>query len=89
MKTLLSLANGALVLTEEGGTFTLTLNDQLEVGGGKAAGIVSIKGAGSIVMSGKQAFDLLAAVAASHLPAPAAAVVETVQAIADTAISGL
>jgi hypothetical protein len=88
MKTLLSLMGGALVLTEQGGLFTLTFDDKLAVGGGKAAGVVSVQGQGSIVLSGKQAFDLLAEMVESHVPAPAAAAVAAIEAVADAAIAG-
>lgn len=88
MKTLLSLMGGALVLTEHAGTFTLSFNDTLSVGGGQAAGILSIKGQGSIELSGKQAFDLLATIVESHVPGPVAAAIEAGKVLADGAIEG-
>lgn len=87
MKTLLSLANGAFTITEQGGVFTISLNDKVSVGGGKAAGIVSLQGAGSIVLSGKQAFDLGMALLEAHSPAALVPIEEGAQAIADAAIS--
>ena len=38
MKTLLSLAGGALTITEQGGVFTLSVSEKTEVGGGQAEG---------------------------------------------------
>jgi hypothetical protein len=69
MKTLLNLGNGALVLTEEGGAFTLTFSDKAALGGGSAAGVVSVQGSGSLVLEGKLAFDLGMKLLEAHSPA--------------------
>lgn len=69
MKTLLSLAGGAVVLTEQAGVFTLAFDEKLSVGGGEAAGIVSVQGQGFLVLSGAQAVKLLGTIAMAHSPA--------------------
>lgn len=87
MKTLLSLDGGVLVITEEGGAFTLTINESASIGGGLAAGVVSVKDAGSIVLSGKQAFDLGLKLLEAHSPAAFVPAEEAVGAVADAAIA--
>ncbi len=86
MKTLVSLDGGVLVVQEEAGKFELAVNDAFVVGGGQAAGIVSVKGSASIVLSGKQAFDLGMALLKAHSPAALIPIEEGAQAIADAAI---
>jgi hypothetical protein len=87
MKTLLSLANGAFTITEEGGVFTFSFNDQAALGGGEAAGVASVKGSGSLVLSGKQAFDLGMKLLEAHSPAAMVPLEQGVQAVADAAIA--
>lgn len=87
MKTLLSLAGGAVVLTEQAGDFTLTFDKDLLVGGGAAAGIVEIEGAGKIVLKGKVAFDLGMKILESHSPAALVPLEEGAAAMADGAIA--
>lgn len=86
-KVIFNIGNGALVLSEQGGDFTLALSDQVAVGGGAASGIVSAQGSGSIVLHGKQAFDLGMALLEAHSPAAVVPLEEAVQGIADAAIS--
>lgn len=87
MKVLLNLGNGALVLSEQAGVFTLALNAQAQVGGGEAAGVVAVQGSGSIVLNGKLAFDLGMKILEAHSPAAIVPLEQIVQGIADTAIS--
>lgn len=87
MKTLANLDNGALVVTEQGGVFTLSFNEALSVGGGAAAGIVSIKGQGSIVISGLLAEKLAALELNKLLPAALVPAAEAVEGIAEAATS--
>lgn len=87
MKTIFNLGNGLLVLTEQGGIFTLTLTGKATLGGGAVAGVVSAQGAGSIVISGKQAFDLGMSILEAHSPAALVAIEQAGQAMADVAIT--
>lgn len=86
-KILLNIGNGALVLSEQGGDFTLAVTDQVALGGGPAAGVVSAQGSGAIVLKGKMAFDLGMALLEAHSPAAIVPLEQAVQAIADSAIS--
>lgn len=88
MKELMNIGNGAVILTEQGGDFTLSVNEQAAVGGGAASGIVSVKGSGSVVIKGKLAFDLGMKLLEAHSPAAIIPIEAAVQAIADGAISG-
>lgn len=85
-KILLDIGNGVVVLSEEGGNFTLTINAEAQLGGGKASGIISAKDAGSVTLHGKQVFDLGMAILEAHSPAPVVPLEQAVQAIADNAI---
>ncbi len=77
MKVLLSLANGALVVSEDAGKVSVTFNES--IGGGAAAGIV--KGSGSVILDGEMGLQLGEKLLNSHLPVsvqPLALVIETV-----------
>lgn len=87
MKELLNVGNGALVFTEQAGDFTLAFNKDAMVGGGAAAGIIEMEGAGKVVLKGKLAFDLGMKIVEAHSPAPLVAIEEAVQGVADAAIS--
>lgn len=89
MKEIMNIGNGAIVISEEGGTFTMAVNDQVALGGGSANGIVSLKGSGTCVVKGKLAFDLAMAVLKAHSPAALVPIESGVQAIADAAIDSL
>jgi hypothetical protein len=81
MKTLYSAANGAITVTEDQGKISLNFDESLNVGGGDAAGIVSIQGKGSICLNGAQGLTLAAAFINAHIPAqmkPFAAIIETI-----------
>lgn len=87
MKTILSLLNGAFVITEQAGVFTISINESLVVGGGPAKGVISLAGTGSVVVSGKQAFDLGMALLEAHSPSALVPIEEAAQAMADAAIT--
>jgi hypothetical protein len=87
MKTLLNAGNGALVITEQGGDFTFTFSEQAALGGGAAAGIVSVQGAGSVVIKGKVGFDLAMKMIEAHSPAALVPIEQGAQALGDAAIS--
>ncbi len=87
MKTLASLDGGAILLQEQGGVFTLSVNEKASIGGGKASGIVSVQGQGSVVLNGKQLFDLLAAAAEGVVPAAIKPAIEGAIALADAEIA--
>jgi len=88
VKQLLSLDGGAVTLSEQGGSFVLSFDKSLSIGGGAAAGILSIDGKGSIVLSGLQAVKLLEAVINSHVPAVILPAVEAGEKLANDAIAG-
>lgn len=87
MKQLLNLGNGALVINEDAGSIILELAEQISVGGGEAAGVIQVKGAGSVVLSGKQALHLVMKVLEAHSPAAIVPAEQAVEAIADAALS--
>ena len=88
MKTIVSLLGGAVVLTEQGGVITLSLDGSL--GGGVAAGI--LKGQASLVLdvaSGvKLGEGVLNAVSAQHAPA-LVPLVQVVEGVANQALATL
>lgn len=88
-KQLLNLGNGVLVISEQGGSFTVGFSEKASLGGGKAAGILSVQGEGSLVLSGKQAFDLGMALIEAHSPAAFIPIEQGIQAAGDAAISNL
>lgn len=85
MKTILTLGNGAIVLTEQSGVFTLTLTET--VGGGQANGVVS--GAGSIKLNASQGIKLAEALLNAHLPVAMQPMAAVVEAVANQAIAAL
>lgn len=77
MNKLLSLANGAVTITEEAGVVSINVNEAL--GGGEAAGIVS--GTATIKLNAAQGLQLAEKLLNAHLPAallPGALLVEGV-----------
>lgn len=86
-KVLFNVGNGALILSEQGGDFSLQFSEQVSVGGGVAAGVVAVQGSGSVVLKGKMAFDLGMALLEAHSPAAIVPLEQAVQGIADSAIS--
>lgn len=89
MKVLLNIANGALVLSEQGGDFTLAISDSAALGGGSASGIVSVQGSGSLVLKGKLAFDLAMKVLEAHSPAALVPLEAGAAAVVDSAVAAL
>ena len=89
MKTLLNLGNGALVLSEQGGVFTLALTDSASLGGGSAAGAISVSGSGSVILQGKLAFDLGMKLLEAHSPAALVPLEAGAAAIVDGVVAGL
>lgn len=89
MKVLFELAGGAVQVTEDAGNFALVVNKDLLVGGGSAAGILELEGAGKVVLKGKAAFDLGMKLLEAHSPAALVPLEQGVQAIADAAIDKL
>lgn len=89
MKELYNIGNGALVLSEQGGDFKLTFSEKAALGGGLAAGIVSIQGEGTLLLKGKMGFDLGMKIIEAHSPAPLAAMEAAGAAIVDGVVAGL
>ena len=87
MKTLASLYNGAITITEQGGTVKVNFNDSASLGGGLAAGWLQVEGQASIVLSGKQDFDLLMQLIEAHSTAAVLPAEAGIQAAGDAAIA--
>ena len=88
MKTIFSVGNGVLTLTEQGGDFTLSINAKADLGGGSAAGVVSVQDSGSLVLKGKLAFDLGMALLEAHSPATLVPLEQGAAAVVDGVIAG-
>ena len=85
MKTLLSLANGALTVTEDSGKVTVSFDESL--GGGQAAGVV--KGQGSIILDGTSGLQLGEKLLNAHLPASVQALALVIEGVANQAIKAI
>lgn len=88
MKEILNIGGGAVILSEQAGDFILAFNEQAAIGGGAAAGIIQIQGAGLVVLKGKMAFDLGMKLLEAHSPAALVPLEEGLKTIVDGAISG-
>lgn len=86
MKQLLNVGNGAIVISEDGGDFTLEVSETAALGGGQAAGIVAVQGSGKVVLKGRVAFDLGVALIKAHAPAALQPVIDEAGKLADVAI---
>lgn len=89
MKELLNIGNGALILGEQGGDFTLTISEQAALGGGSAAGIVAAQGSGSVILKGKLGFDLGMKLLEAHSPAAIVPLEVGAAAVVDAAVAAL
>lgn len=89
MKTLLNLGNGALVVSQDSGKLKVTVSKAATLGGGKAAGIVSAEGEGSVVIDEIQGFELLKALVEAHVPAALAPAIDAGATLAEGAIRAL
>lgn len=78
-KQLLSLDNGALVITEDGGDITLTLTKAESLGGGQAAGIIQVSDSGSATFKGLQAAKISEALLNHVLPAAAQTIAQPIE----------
>jgi len=87
MKTLLNVGNGALVITEEAGDFTIAVSKAALVGGGSVTGIVSLKGEAKIVVKGKLAFDAGMKLLEAHSPAALVPIEQGAAAVVDGVLS--
>lgn len=89
MKVILSLANGAVQLTEDQGIFSLSLDESLSVGGGSAAGVVKVADKGSVQLDGETGLRLGEALLNSHLPASMQPLALVVEGVANQAVKAL
>lgn len=85
MKTIVSLAGGAVSVTENAGVFSLNIDASL--GGGSAAGVV--KGQGSILLDAGTALKLGESLLNSHLPVSVQGLAGAVESIVNTAVASL
>jgi hypothetical protein len=85
MKTLLSLQNGAITITEQAGVITLSFSEAL--GGGEAAGIV--KGSGSIVLNAQQGLQMGEKLLNAHIPASLLPLVTVVEGVVNQALASV
>lgn len=88
-KQILNLANGAVVLSEDAGVFTLTISEQAEVGGGEAKGLLKAQGSGSVVLDAMGGLKLGEALLNAHLPMQAQPLAQVVEGIVNQAVSVL
>lgn len=89
MKELLNLGNGAMILSEQAGDFTLAFSEQAALGGGSAAGIVAVQGSGSVIIKGKLAFDIGMKLLEAHSPAALVPLEAGAAAVVDAAVAAL
>lgn len=89
MKVLYNVGNGALVLSQQGGNFQLAFSEKAALGGGLAAGILSIQGEGVILLQGKLGFDLGMKILESHSPGPLVPIEVAGAAIVDGVVGSL
>jgi hypothetical protein len=89
MKKIFSALDGAVALTESEGVFTLSISDALSVGGGKAAGLLKVQGAGSVVFDAPTGAALGLALLNSHLPAALQAPAALVEAVIEEAVKAV
>lgn len=89
MKTIATLAGGAVTLTEDAGVFSLNISDAVSVGGGAAAGIVKAKGCGSVELDAADGLKLGEALLNSHLPASVQPLATVIEGIANQAVAAL
>ena len=83
MKTILSLANGAVMITEENGVFSLALDFQGQLGGGQAAGVIEGEGKGSVKLNAEQGVMLGEALLNAHIPASMLPLAKVIEGIAN------
>jgi hypothetical protein len=86
MKVLMSVANGAVQLVEDGGVVSLTVDKDLVIGGGAAAGMLEVDGKGSVKFDANTGIKLGEALLNAHLPASVQALAAVVEGIANQAI---
>ncbi len=89
MKTLVSALGGAFTITENSGVFKLEITESKLVGGGKAAGILSLAGDANISLDAQGAALLAEAFANSKVPASVEPILEAVEAVANPVIEAL
>lgn len=89
MKTIFSALNGAVTLIEDAGVFTLRLSEALNVGGGEAAGILKVQGAGSVVLDAETGLALGGKLVNGHLPAALQPVAYVFEGIVSSALKAL
>lgn len=89
MKVLYQNADSSVKLVEDAGVISLSLSEQAQLGGGQAAGIVKVKGEGSIVLDAALGLKLGEALLNSHLPAAVLPLALVVEGIANQAISAI
>jgi hypothetical protein len=81
------LGSGVVAVTESEGKISVGITEAVAVGGGEAAGLVSISGNASLVLSAKQAFDLGMALLEAHSPAAVVPLEEGAAAIVDSELA--
>jgi hypothetical protein len=89
MKTILTLANGAVTLTEESGVFKLNVNESVSLGGGEAAGVVKASGVASVELDAASGLLLGEKLLNSHLPAAVQPLALVIEGVANQALKAL
>lgn len=89
MKTIASLADGKVMLTEEAGVFSLSFDESASIGGGAAAGVVKVAGKGTVQLDSLAAIHLGEALLNSKLPEAVKPIAEMVEGVAEKAIGAV
>lgn len=89
MKEIASFQNGAVTLVEDGGVFSLNVDEAVNVGGGQASGIVKVAGKASVQLDAGLALKLGESLLNSHLPVAVQPLAQVIEGIANQAIAAL
>lgn len=89
MKNIFSGFGGAVELNEENGVFTLVVAESKSIGGGEAAGVVKVKGDGSVELDAVTALKLGEALLNSHLPVSVKPLALVIEGVANQAVAAL
>jgi len=89
MKTIYSVQNGAITITEDAGVFSLNISEKASVGGGEVAGIVKVQGEGSVQLDAATALKLGEALLNSHLPSSVQSLAAVIEGVANQAIAAI
>lgn len=84
-----SYLGGALVVSEDAGKVKVSISKAASLGGGKAAGLVSVEGEASLVVEGELGLQLAEALVNSKLPSSIEPLAEAGEAVLNAAVKAL